>query len=75
MLSIINAEERLRLLREFIPETSALDGEQSMLLEIHHEGFSLGPQERGVTDLGEVEILTGDAEPVKQNMQMMPFAV
>ena len=35
----------------------------------------MDPQERGETDLVEMEILTGDAEPVKQNTRRMPFAV
>ena len=77
--SIMNGEERLKLLKELIPEPSTLDDKQKQdfykLLELHHEAFSLGPQERGETNLVEMEILTGDAEPVKQNMRRMPFAV
>ena len=72
-------EERKRVLRELVPKPVSLDGEQlqnfNKFLESHHEAFSLEPQERGETHLVEMEISTGNAEPVKQGMRRMPFAI
>ena len=68
--SILGAEERNKALRELVPKPVSVDGEQmqnfNKLLESHHEAFSLEPQERGETHLIEMEISTGNAEPVKQ---------
>ena len=44
-------------------------------LSNHHEAFSLEENERGETDLLEMEIDTGDAPPKKQRPRRMPFAV
>ena len=44
-------------------------------LSNHHEAFSLEENERGETDLLEMEINTGDAPPKKQRPRHMPFAV
>ncbi len=41
----------------------------------HHEAFCLEKQERGETDIVEMEILTGDATPRKVPARKMPFAV
>lgn len=41
----------------------------------HHEAFSLEENERGETDLVEMEIHTGDAPPRKVPARRMPFAV
>ena len=79
ILPTLGAEERKRVLRELVPKPVSLDGEQlqnfNKFLESHHEAFSLEPQERGETHLVEMEISTGNAEPVKQGMRRMPFAI
>lgn len=72
ILPALGTEARQKLLRELVPEPVLLDDDQKQefyeFLESRHEIFSLEPQERGETDLIEMEICTGDAEPVKQNM-------
>ena len=45
------------------------------LLEEHHTTFSLVEGERGETNLVEMEIDTGHAQPVRQRLRRMPFAV
>ena len=64
----LGAEERKRVLRELVPRPVSLDGERlqkfNKFLESPHEAFSLEPQERGETHLVEMEISTGNAEPV-----------
>lgn len=45
------------------------------LLQEYHSVFALEEGERGQTDLVEVEIDTGDAQPLKQPPRRMPFAV
>ncbi len=42
---------------------------------LNHEAFSLDDNERGETDLVQLQIYTGDAAPVKQSVRQMPFAV
>ena len=44
-------------------------------LQHHHSVFALEEHERGETDLAEMSINTGDAEPRKCAPQRMPFAV
>ena len=44
-------------------------------LSNHHEAFSLEDNERGETNLLEMEIDTGDAPPKKQRPRRVPFAV
>ena len=72
-------QERTELLRQLILLPTSLEDKQRdevyKLLESHHKAFSLDMQERGETDLVEMEISTGNVEPVRQGMRRMPFAV
>ena len=44
-------------------------------LQDHHTAFALEEHERGETDLMEMNIDTGDAEPRRRAPRHMPFAV
>ena len=45
------------------------------LLLAHHSAFALDKDERGETDLVQMEILTGDSAPKRQPVRRTPFAV
>ena len=70
-------EERKGRLREVLKaELDGTHGERiCALLEEYHEVFSLGNKDQGETDLVELYIDTGDAEPRKYPVQRVPFAV
>ena len=80
----VDAERRVHFRKEKLSETLADEGSNlppeererlhSFLLECH-EAFSLEKSERGETDLVELQIDTGDASPIKQQVRRMPFAV
>ena len=53
-----------------------IDERQTMELHCeHHDAFSLEENERGETDLTEVEIVTGDAAPKRVPARRMPLVV
>ena len=66
-------------LREMIGKPKLLDEKQTQelfnLITDHHTAFCLDGQERGETDLIEIEIHTGDEVPRKVAARRMPFAV
>ena len=70
---------RKQKLLEMVERPELLDEEQLACLEEflveHHQAFSLDPEERGETDLVQIEIDTGDAAPKRQPVRRMPFAV
>ena len=72
ILPALGLDRRIKLLKQLVPVPNVLDDEEKRefckVLESYHEIFSLEPQERGETELVEMEINTGDAEPVKQGM-------
>ena len=79
ILPALSAQERIAQVKQLVPEPISLDTRQKQdfyeFLEKHHTVFSVEPEERGETDLIEMEICTGDAEPIKQGMRRMPFTV
>ena len=71
-------EDRKERLRETLKaELDGTRGEERLgaLLEEYHEVFSLSKEDRGETDLIELHIDTGDAEPRKYPVRRVPFAV
>ena len=70
---------RKQKLLEMVGRPELLNEEQATCLEEflaeHHQAFSLDPEERGETDLVQIEIDTGDASPKRQPVRRMPFAV
>ena len=70
---------RQQRLSELLGETELLDKSQRRqlldLLAKHHAAFGLDDHERGETDLIQMRILTGDAEPKKLPARRMPFLV
>jgi len=70
---------RKQRLQELIGKPKLLSKEQTEELHTflgdHHEVFCLEEQERGETDLVEMEIRTGFAEPRRDPARRMPFAV
>ena len=77
--SQLTVDQRRRRLEAVVGETGSLNQEQRRLLmsllATHHTAFCLEEHERGETNLVEMEILTGDAEPKKQPVCRMPLAV
>ena len=71
--------ERKQKLREMISKSKLLDERQMEdllnLITCHHAAFSLDSQNRGETDLIEMEIHTGEEAPRKVSACRMPFAV
>ena len=71
--------DRKEELREMIGKPKLLDEKQTQelfnLITDHHKAFCLDGQERGETDLIEIEIHTGDEVPRKVAARRMPFAV
>ena len=66
-------------LLDMVGRPELLDEEQATCLEEflaeHHQAFSLDPDERGETDLVQIEIDTGNASSKRQPVRRMPFAV
>ena len=80
----VRSEDRIRWRKRRL--TDLLDYEKSAipleekpmlqeLLEECHEAFSLEEGERGETDLVQLQIDTGDAQPKRQPVRRIPFAV
>ena len=73
------AVQRKQKLKELVGELALLTPEQTakllQFLGEHHEAFCLEANERGETDLLTMEIDTGEAQPKKQVVRRMPFAV
>ena len=71
--------DRQKKLLELIAKPTSLTRDQCVELEEflveNHDAFSLDPEERGETDLVQLEIHTGDAPPKKQPVRRMPFVV
>ena len=71
--------DRQKKLLELIAKPTSLTRDQRVELEEflveNHDAFSLDPEERGETDLVQLEIHTGDAPPKKQPVRRMPFVV
>jgi len=69
----VDRQRRSELLQQSILLPISLEEKQCeevyKLLEAHHKAFSLDPQERGETNLIEMEISTDNAEPARQVMQ------
>ena len=76
---LMSETERCQLIRDTIGKPDLLSLEQTqelhVLLEEFHDTFSLDENERGETDLAEMEIQTGDASPRKVPARRMPLAV
>ena len=73
------ADRKMRLARLFENEGTDLRWQQRdklyTLLFDHHEAFALSDDERGETDLVQLEINTGDARPIQQAPRRAPFAL
>ena len=57
--------------------TNLSEPERSQLLDLlrdNHDIFALEENDRGETDLIQLEVDTGDVTPIKQPMRRMPFA-
>ncbi len=67
LLAVMSDTERCKVLREAVGQPEKLSWEQTEklhdCLEEFHSAFSLDDNERGETDLVEMEIWTGDATP------------
>jgi hypothetical protein len=75
--NIADRQQRQKL-KEVLDPPDLPAEERETLLEFladHHYVFSLEEGERGETDLVEMEIDTGDANPKRQAPRRMPFAV
>ena len=76
---LMSETERCQLIKDTIGKPDLLSLEQTqelhVLLEEFHDTFSLDENERGETDLAEMEIQTGDASPRKVPARRMPLAV
>ena len=74
-----NVEARKAKIRTLFQDKLRLPREQGTklceLLRKYHTAFSLEENERGETDLIQLEIDTGDASPKKQHARRMPFSV
>ena len=57
-----------------ILSSSEMEALYKLLLSEHHEAFSLEENERGETDLVQLEIDTGDAPPQRQSARRIPYA-
>ena len=71
------AERRKKLIEE-LKEPDLPSPEREILLDFlaaHNHAFSLSDNERGETDLVQMEIDTGDAYPKKQPTRRVPFAL
>jgi len=79
VLNIQSVEERHAILEQCIPTSPLLDQQQSQalweLLKHHHAAFCLDDNDRGETDLLEMEIDTDGHAPRKVAPRRMPFAV
>ena len=76
----ISTSDRMTKLFSLLPkeEISLSTSECKQLhqcLEEHHSVFAVEENERGETDLIEMEIFTGDAPPSKQHLRRVPFGV
>ena len=76
----ISTSDRMTKLFSLLPkeEISLSTSEHKQLhqcLEEHHSVFAVEENERGHTDLVEMEIFTGDAPPSKQHLRRVPFGV
>ena len=71
--------DRRRKLLEMVGKPEQLNPQQVESLHEffteHHEAFCLEDQERGETNLVQLEIDTGDATPKRQPARRMPFAI
>ena len=77
--AVLSHSERCDFLRNAIGKPDLLVQEQTQclhqLLEKFHDAFSLDEDERGETDLVEMEIRTGDAPPKRVPARRMPLVV
>ena len=77
--NIKSVDDRKEELRKLIGKPKLLDKKQTQdllnFITDHHTAFCLDIQERGETNLVEMEIHTGDEAPRKVAARRMPFAV
>ena len=77
--NIMSASDREKKLQELVGKPRLLDeGQTKELLSLitnHHAAFCLDDQERGETNLVEMEIHTGEEAPRRAAARRMPFAV
>ena len=68
-------KEKLRDMLDLKPNGTPEQKQLGALLEDYHDVFSLRKDDRGETQLVELHIDTGDAEPRKYPVRRVPFAV